>query len=98
MTRIYAILAAAALTVTVATAPALAQQSQRGLVNVQIGDITTGDVLSDLTVNVGAGLNLAANVCGVSVGVLATQLGQQGVARCETATQFVRITRLGGAS
>jgi molybdopterin-binding protein len=98
MTRIPSFLAAAVAVAALATTtPAIAQQRQDGLVNVAIGDITTGDILSDITVNVGAGLNLAANVCGVSVGVLARQLGQSGVARCETAEQFVDITRLSGA-
>jgi hypothetical protein len=98
MTRCTSLLAAvAAVTTLAATTPALTQQRQGGLVNVAIGDISTGDILSDITVNVGVGLNVAANVCGVSVGVLASQLGQTGVARCETAEQFVDITSLGAA-
>jgi molybdopterin-binding protein len=96
MTRmITTIVTAAALALPLAAAPATAQQSQKGLVNVQIGDIETGDILSDITVNVGVGLNIAANVCGVSVGVLATQLGQQGVAHCQTDDQSVDLTSLG---
>jgi len=87
-----------ALMLTLVAGSAAAQQSQSGLVNVQIGDIETGDILSDITVNVGAGLNLAANVCGVNVGVLARQLGQQGVAHCSTEDQTVTVRRLTGAS
>ena len=95
MKRLISMLAVtAALTTSLVTSPVSAQQTQSGLVNVQIGDITTGDILSDIDVNVGAGLNLAANVCGVSVGVLARQLGQQGVATCDNGAQEVTITRL----
>jgi hypothetical protein len=98
MKRFTSILAAAvAVTTLAATTPAIAQQDQAGLVNVAIGDISTGDILSDITVNVGVGLNVAANVCGVNVGVLARQLGQSGVAHCETDDQFVDITGLGAA-
>ena len=98
MTRFTSVLAAVVATATLAAStPATAQHEQGGLVNVAIGDITTGDILSDITVNVGVGLNVAANVCGVNVGVLARQLGQSGVAHCETDEQFVDITGLGAA-
>ena len=76
-------------------APASAQ-AQRGLVNVNIEDVINGDVLSNIDVGVGVALNVAANVCGVAVGVLASQLGQTGVAQCETAEQIVTLTRLAG--
>lgn len=95
MKRLTTILAAALLALPLTAAPGLAAQQQSGLVNVQIGDIETGDILSDITVNVGVGLNLAANVCGVNVGVLARQLGQQGVATCSTDDQEVTVTSLG---
>ncbi len=55
-----------------------------GLVNVQIIDVIddiTVDV-EDVAVNVGAALNLAANVCGVGVNVLAQQL-RNGSATCD---------------
>jgi hypothetical protein len=95
MKRVISMLAVtAALTTSLVTAPVAAQQRQSGLVNVQVGDITTGDILSDIDVNVGVGLNLAANVCGVAVGVLASQLGQTGVAQCDNGAQEVTITRL----
>jgi hypothetical protein len=94
MTRIIATLAVTVgLAAALSTAPTFAQ-SQHGLVNVNISDITTGDILSDINVGVGAALNLAANVCGVSVGVLAQQLGQQGSAVCSTDDQEVILTRL----
>ena len=75
-----------------AAAPAVAaNQSQNGLVNVQIGDITTGDILSNNHVNVAVAANVAATVCGVTVpvAVLAQQVFQTGGFSCEGATQFV---------
>ena len=54
---------AAAAVVTVSAAPgAIAQPEQRGLVNVNIGDVT---VLED--VGIGVAANVLANVCGVQV-------------------------------
>ena len=56
-----------------------------GLVNVTVVDLLdTGDItiLQDVNVSVGAAVALAANVCGVGVNVLATQLGS-GVAKCD---------------
>jgi hypothetical protein len=59
-----------------------------GLVNVTVVDVIDGDVLpiSDVNVSVGAALALAANVCGVGVNVLATQLGS-GIATCDAAIE-----------
>ena len=95
MTRILtALTLASALALPIASTP-VAAQSQRGLVNVQVYDITLEEVVSDITVNVGTGLNIAANICGVNVGVLATQLGQEGVAFCSNGAQDVTLTRLG---
>jgi hypothetical protein len=58
------------------------------LVNVQVVDVIDGGVtiLEDVNVSVGAALALAANVCGVSVNVLATQLGS-GQAVCDAAIE-----------
>jgi hypothetical protein len=56
-----------------------------GLVNVTVVDLLdTGDIITvqDVNVSVGAALALAANVCGVGVNVLATQLGS-GIATCD---------------
>lgn len=74
-----------------------------GLVNVQIGEINveTGDILSDnvVVLQLGAALQLAANVCNVSVGVIAQQI-RTGDAECEAdpdqfgVAQFARITRI----
>jgi hypothetical protein len=61
---------------------------------VNVSDIELNEVISDINVGVGVGLNIAANICGVAVGVLASQLGQTGAAQCETAEQVVTITRL----
>jgi hypothetical protein len=94
MKRITSLLTGIAVVTMLAPVPAIAQHDQAGLVNVAIGDVTTGDILSNIEVNLGVGLNLAANVCGVAVSVLAQQIGS-GVARCENAEQFAEVTRLG---
>jgi hypothetical protein len=82
------------------TGPASAQQQADGLIVVQIGDITTGDILSENEVAVGVAAQIAANVCGVDVGPLAIGLLGQAVAVdrggrertvCETGEQFVRF-------
>ena len=87
-----ALLAFAALGATAAPASA-ANQAQQGLVNVAIGDISTGDILSNNTVNVAVAANIAATVCGVTipVAVLAQQVFRTGGFTCEGATQFVEI-------
>lgn len=64
--------------------PAAAQQS--GLVNV-------GNVSLLNNVSVGVRLTAAANVCGVNVGVLSTELGQQGSASCTSSSGPVTITK-----
>ncbi len=60
MRRIIVTLAAMAMLVIAAAAPALAQQT--GLVNVEIGDVT-----------VAVPVAVAANICGVDVNIIATQ-------------------------
>jgi len=77
------------------TAPVAAQQRQGGLVNVAIGDITTGDILSNDTVNVAVAANIAAEVCGVTVpvSVLAQQLFRTGGFSCSSGDQFVDVTQ-----
>lgn len=79
-----------------AAAPAgAANQSQQGLVNVAIGDITTGDILSNNTVNLAVAANIAATVCGVTVpvAVLAEQVFRTGDFTCRGSQQFVDITQ-----
>jgi hypothetical protein len=103
MTRTKAVLAALIATMLIAlagfgavAAPAAgANQSQQGLVNVQIGDITTGDILSNNNVNLAVAANVAATVCGVTVpvAVLAQQVFRTGGFSCSGATQFVNITQ-----
>jgi hypothetical protein len=76
--------------------PAAAQQEADGLIVVQIGDITTGDILSENEVAIGVAAQIAANVCGVKVGpvaVLGQAVDRSGNTRtvCETGEQFVRF-------
>jgi hypothetical protein len=93
MAALFALILSIGLTIT---SPAHAQ-TQNGLVNVAIGDITTGDILSNITVAVGVAANVAANVCGVTaqVGVIAEQVARTGSFRCEntTTSRFVQITQ-----
>ena len=69
-----------------------------GLVNVQIVDVIDDiDVnVQDINVTVGAAVQVAANVCGVAVGVIASDL-QDGNATCDTLVdgtgQVVTINR-----
>ena len=78
------------------TMPAAAQH-QNGLVNVSIGDIETGDILSNNNVVVGVAAVIAANVCGINVpvAVLSAQLLTQGKFRCDNkqTSKFVQITK-----
>jgi hypothetical protein len=81
---------------TATTAPAEAQ-FQQGLVNVAVGDIETGDILSNNNVVVGVAANIAANVCGIAVNpaVLSLQLVGGGVFKCENHQdgKFVQIAK-----
>jgi hypothetical protein len=85
------------LSIGVTMPPVAEAQVQSGLVNVAIGDITTGDILSNNRVGIGVAANVAANVCGVTaqVGVIAEQVARTGNYRCEntTTSRFVQITR-----
>src|SRR5688572_9452196 len=93
---------AGALAIPMATTTTSAQAPINvggGLVNVQVGtieiidDVVVRNVLNDLTFSVGVAANIAANVCGVSVGVLASDLARGADFACETAEQFVDITQ-----
>ena len=82
------LVASAALAVGFA-APASAQ-TQSGLVNVAIGDITITDV------SVGVAAQIAANVCGINVGpvvLLAQRVDATGTSRtvCTTGGQTIRL-------
>jgi hypothetical protein len=81
---------------TAAAAPAAgvdAQQTQAGLVNVSVIDISTGQcvALCNTAVSIPVALQLAAQVCGTAaqVGVLSNQLQRTGTASC-TNTQTNR--------
>jgi hypothetical protein len=65
-----------------------------GLVNITVVDLLNNNtVLSQDNISVGAALNIAANVCGVAVNVLATQLASGGPVSCRNTTNAVTITR-----
>ena len=87
---------AAALSVPLAATSAQAQAPVvigGGLVNVQIGtiDVSTGDILSqnDVQVSVNAAAQIAANVCGVAVNVLATEIANNVPISCQTTGDLV---------
>ena len=74
-----------------AATPAAAQTEQDGLVNVVVGDVTIAE-----DVNIGVAAQLAANVCGISVGpvaVLGRAVDRSGDTRtvCETDQGDVRL-------
>ncbi len=66
MKRLLVLISVAALMVALAAMPALAQPKQRGLVNVNITDVLTGN---EVAVQIPIGV--AANVCGIQANVLA---------------------------
>jgi len=85
--------AAAVLTASAAGPAAAATQTQDGLVNVAVGDVT---IARD--VNVAAVVDVVANVCGTNVGpvtVLAQQVDATGTATavCTANGQTVRIVQ-----
>jgi ABC-type proline/glycine betaine transport system substrate-binding protein len=84
-TRFAAVLAAGSLSVGAVAAPAASAQPPLitgGLVNVTITDV---DLLNNVVVTAlnGVTLQVAAQVCGVSVNVLAADLGPDGFAVCD---------------
>jgi hypothetical protein len=93
--RTVAALFVALLVAAFAMPPVMAQQTQEGLVNVQVGDIKTGDIVSNNNVSVDAAVGVVANVCGTTVtaAVISEQLTRTGSYRCEGKTQFVQITK-----
>ena len=67
-----------------------------GLVNITVVDLLNNNtILSNNNVNVGVALDLAANVCGVSVNVLAQQLGSFPVS-CDNGAQQATIRQIAG--
>ena len=99
MTRTKRALATLATTGTLALVPAVPAMASPvvtgGLVNVTVTDVAN-NVLSNDNIGVGAALNVAANVCGVGVNVLASQLGTSGPISCTNPTsgQSVTLTQL----
>jgi hypothetical protein len=83
--RLTALLAGSVLALGVAAAPASAQTTQNGLVNVAVVDNT-----------VQVPIAVAANVCGLQVGVLASQL-RQGPVTCSSTTTATATAPAGGA-
>jgi hypothetical protein len=85
--------ASALLFAGVLGAPAQAQPTQNGLVNVAVGDVT---ILED--VNIGIAAQVAAQVCGVKVGpvaVLGAAVDRSGATRtvCQSDQGPVRLTQ-----
>ena len=84
--RLMAALATTAVSLGIAAGPAAAQQN--GLVNVDIHNVLNNNNIA-LTIPV----NAAANICGVSVNVLAQQL-QNGPVSCDSrANQDVTVSQ-----
>jgi len=92
MTRMKRALATAAVGGTLALAPAVPAMAQGpvvtgGLVNVTVTDLLNNDtILSYNNVGVGVAAQVAANVCGVSVGVIASAVGQGAPVNCTNPT------------
>jgi hypothetical protein len=63
-----------------------------GLVNVTITDVLSNNTVT-IKIPVGVGLNVAANVCGVNVGVLAQDL-QNAPVSCSNGNQSVTIAQV----
>ena len=86
MKRIVALIAVAALMVALAAMPALAQPKQRGLVNVNITDVLTGN---EVAVQIPIGV--AANVCGIQANVLARGGVQEPIDCTSSTTQELPV-------
>lgn len=90
--RALATLAATGALAIVPAVPAMASPIVTGgLVNVTVTDVAN-NVLNNNNVGVGAALNVAANVCGVGVNVLASQLGTSGPISCTNPTSGETVT------
>src|SRR4051812_14742766 len=100
MTRAKRLLATAAVGGAVALAPTVPALAQGPIVTGGLVNVTVADVLNNNTVTVqvpvGAALHVAANVCGVAVNVLASQIGSGGPVSCTNSggSQSVTIGRL----
>ena len=77
-TRISAVLATAAVSMGIMAGPATAQQGQQnGLVNIAVVD-----VLNNANIVVQVPIGVAANVCGVNVGIIQDARGQDLTTDC----------------
>jgi hypothetical protein len=89
MSRIRRAMATAGAAGVLAVAPAVPALAQGPVVTGGLVNVTVTDLLNNNTVTVqvplGVALNLAANVCGVTVNVLASQLGR-GPVSCTNTT------------
>jgi len=102
MTRTKKAIATLATSGTLALVPAIPAMAQGpvvtgGLVNVTVTNLLNNDtILSKNNVGVGVAAQIAANVCGVSVGVLASAVGQNAPVDCTNPTgdTGVSITQL----
>ena len=97
MTRTKRTLAALATTGTLTLAPAVPAMASPvvtgGLVNVTVTNLLNNDtILSQNNVGVGVAAQIAANVCGVSVGVLASAVGQGAPVDCTNPTGDTGVT------
>ena len=80
-TRLSAAVATAAISLGVFAGPAAAQGNQNGLVNVSVTD-----VLNNNQVSVQVPIGVAANVCGVNVGVIQDARNQGITPDCSSST------------
>jgi hypothetical protein len=86
-----ATLFALSLSIGLATAPAVVMASGGGnVVIIQIGNVETGDILSNNTVDIGTAIQTALNVCGNQVDFLTilSSLEQNGNYYCSNDQQF----------
>ena len=87
------IIAAALVGATLAAAPASAQP-QQGLVNVNITDVSLlNDLQVQAPITVQLPISAAANVCNVTVGVLAQDLADDGKAECNAVSSNAALIR-----
>lgn len=98
MLKSSAIVAAVAASLSVASAPAVAQQ-QNGLVNVNLGDVTVQlqNLLNNNQISIPATvqvpIGIAANVCGVTVAALVQRV-KGGNNSCDARTANAALARI----
>jgi hypothetical protein len=100
MRKISTIAAAIAATIATASMPAAAQ-TQTGLVNVNLGDVTVQENLKNILnnndiaipVSVQVPIGIAANVCGTTVALLSQDV-RNGVRDCNAQTANAALARI----